>query len=941
MFAQKSTSVVPTHKTLRVLRKLALAGSTVSGVCTFAVLYDVNRRITLAEQIVENKRTLQTSAPNYDATSSAKRLKIMMEAAEAGEFFGLDSLKPQRRRKAANPRTANTPQESDIRKEKNVAKYSLRTQPAELSVKYSKYWGISEEALERENQERQLALGASKTPVDVRIRTYLEREKEVDAAKFAMRYMNTKHMVSLVRRQLLCDVFTANCLKGNIFIARSLFEFMQKVTVVDSEIWAVMIHLLAKEGHIESAADIFERYHLTLALPLHLLEIVLRCCLESRRLTLAAWLLFARIKDDRDCGLCGAYLDGLWRKTHDIKILNSEFQNLLSSLSRLEIKPTEKIFNPMVKCYIESGANADAEQLVKDMSEKFGVQPGCRSMGLILYGRAVLSDWDGVFDGLHEMHKLGLTREKQDFVHSFDRIFLEYYSNHSGPEIFEFIVKSINTYELVPDKVLYRHFLEALIERGDSEMVNTIMTMAQENKWNYGVNETSILDILSARKISMQKAPVGSWRMLQATKQQYGSAASSRQILGSSANSLKLTYRSVLEPIHRNADETYRESLENLATRKSIDYYVPLEHRMAGYIHAGKYTEALDIYERGNKQGYAIRPIHLKLATIAAIFADERSLELKGLKYARQIIRQDWPYWCKLPTVRFSPKYPNVLPIFFQTLDQINGKAAGATTLLKLALMEFNNICFEEPHLTVKPHASTSLARFLIKTNRERAAINVLTTVYLSKWRKMYGFDQIQLKMLLRAFTLTQNRRGIWWCMMSVLSRKGTPNKDFVVELQRLMPRIRINVSRLGFDDDVEVLQDIFVAILEKQKGLGDWSQISVDQALKDISRTQTHISPDETTNLPTLPLRDTIMSFDEEREFDFVREVQPSEASEWKEIKLVTQSKIPPEHTSYPAYYADHHPAPLHQYQMLGYKPRRRGSRYHHEIHHEGRSFE
>ncbi|KAJ5786356.1 uncharacterized protein N7503_011568 [Penicillium pulvis] len=91
--AANSTPAVPSRNALRVLRQLAYAGS-VGTFCTVAAItYDVHRRIRVAEQIIENKRTIRTSAPNYDATASARRLALMMDAAEAGEFLGLDSLK--------------------------------------------------------------------------------------------------------------------------------------------------------------------------------------------------------------------------------------------------------------------------------------------------------------------------------------------------------------------------------------------------------------------------------------------------------------------------------------------------------------------------------------------------------------------------------------------------------------------------------------------------------------------------------------------------------------------------------------------------------------------------------------------------------------------------------------------------------------------------------
>ncbi|KAJ6155713.1 hypothetical protein N7470_006279 [Penicillium chermesinum] len=94
--AMNTTPTVPSRNALRVLRQLALTGGTVGSFCTFAaVSYDIHRRTRIAEQIIENKRTLRTSAPNYDATASARRITRMREAAEAGEFMGSASLKSQ------------------------------------------------------------------------------------------------------------------------------------------------------------------------------------------------------------------------------------------------------------------------------------------------------------------------------------------------------------------------------------------------------------------------------------------------------------------------------------------------------------------------------------------------------------------------------------------------------------------------------------------------------------------------------------------------------------------------------------------------------------------------------------------------------------------------------------------------------------------------------
>jgi len=85
---------VPSSGALRALRRLAWAGSTlgaISGVCGIATLnYDVNRRIRAVKRSVETKRELQ-SKQNHKSKSHLAR---MVEAAEAGNFLGLDSIRP-------------------------------------------------------------------------------------------------------------------------------------------------------------------------------------------------------------------------------------------------------------------------------------------------------------------------------------------------------------------------------------------------------------------------------------------------------------------------------------------------------------------------------------------------------------------------------------------------------------------------------------------------------------------------------------------------------------------------------------------------------------------------------------------------------------------------------------------------------------------------------
>lgn len=918
MFAKaaNSTPAAPSRNALRTLRHLALAGSTVGGFCAVAAItYDSHRRVHVAQKIVENKRTLQSSAPNYRAKASAQHLEAMMEAAEAGEFMGLASLKdrqpPQADGRMGFPSEANELINSSLSQPLPSTKRPKYKIPPISAFKYTTY----DLNLGRTRQNRdamtEYTHDEGDMPMDAQIHELLLQNREIEATNVFMSLTSRRKELSFSpdRKQLACHLFALNCERGNVYIARSLFERLEQLTTIDSELWAMMMHLLAKEGHVESVGRIFDNYKDRLDVPVHLLEIVLRCLLESRRLNSAKWLFYSRIKHDQDCGMCGAFLDGLWRKTHRSELIVDEFREILKALAILDRKPGEKLFNPLVKCYIEAGKIEDAEALVKDMPEKWGVQPGCRTLGLLVYGRALLCDWDGVMTGLREMHSLGFTREKRNFAHVFDRLLLEYYPSHSGRQVYDFVIGCMNEFGIRPDYTLHMHILEALIERGDATMVDHITHMAEAQRWKTGLGQHDLLRIMKARRVSMEQTPVGLWRMIQAARRQHGLVATSRRLLGSSAESYGLD-RDVLAPIHLDAKEKYSESVNNMLKKRSIELYIPLRKRMEMYIHAGKFSETVKMFRTAEANGHTLKTVHFQLAVIAAILDDPQ----KGIREARQIIKKEWPYWHKLPTIRYTQPIPRFMPIFFQQLMQINKSKVREGTLFKLALFEFCNVCAENPGFSVKNHAPASLVKRLIFKERYITAIRVLRTIYLSKWRKIHGFDQVLLKLLLRAYAHICHARGVWWCMVTVLSRHEPISRDFCAEVERLMPGIERKLTTL--DDGVEypnsnnvpVLKRVAEVLGEKASGDPYWSQFTADPEYKRKVRAQP-VTRDRASQkfLPSIPMETMITEFDEELEFDLLAKDQhysgdPAElAYVWSERVVPFLNRTQPEHVDYP----------------------------------------
>jgi hypothetical protein len=91
-------SIVPSRNALRALRRLAYGGSTIIGavgsVFTVAgVSYDTQRRVRLAERLIDTKRTIRSVSNSNGAAHVAQ----MFEAAEKGEDFGLNNTRSRKR----------------------------------------------------------------------------------------------------------------------------------------------------------------------------------------------------------------------------------------------------------------------------------------------------------------------------------------------------------------------------------------------------------------------------------------------------------------------------------------------------------------------------------------------------------------------------------------------------------------------------------------------------------------------------------------------------------------------------------------------------------------------------------------------------------------------------------------------------------------------------
>ncbi|KAE8154143.1 hypothetical protein BDV25DRAFT_148316 [Aspergillus avenaceus] len=911
----EGTPAVPSRNALRVLRRLALAGSTVGSFCTVAAItYDVHRRVRVAERIIENKRALQTSAPNYDATSAARRLARMMEVAEAGEYTGMENFKEedQKLRQAQamqgeagenslnggdfeNPTQAETfldashtelvgtiNPKQDSGKIANLHDFipPEYTRPTDTPNSPSLAIGLANSPAlsEKPSNDTPITDEPASDSISERMRDLLDRGRPIDAAQL---FLDTQPSslggISSTRRELAVKAFYVNCKEDNVFVARNLFERLEDVDKVSPGLWKVIMLALAKKGCIESVSTIYCRYMHKFPVSADMVDVVLRCLLESHRLTTAKWFLLRHLQYDRDCGLCGAYLSGLWRKTRSIELVNGQLMKILSMLPRLEKDPSDKLFNPVIKAYIEFGRQADAEALVETMMTTYRLPLRCRTKGLLVYGKALNCDWNGVDAGLQEMHELNLTSRRRDFTPIFDRIFLEYWVSHSGHEIRDFLYNYIDRFRIVPDKVLYKHILEAFVEKGTKDMIAEFTRTARDRGWKIPINEQEFVEILRFRRLALEGAPVGFWQMLQAARMKYGQAATSQKILGYDQHSFPLAEVNTM-PMTKGALPWYERTLRELTPSKPVDQYQKLHRQMAHYIHVGKMAEALKCYHNAKNAKFHVKQLHVELAAIATLLEH-------GLSEARALVEAEWLNIRHL--IRFFPQ-------FFRQITEVDPSAEGE--LIKMAVFRFYQLCWSNKRMIVKHHITVATSRRLIAQGKPDVALDLLSAVYMSMYRRSVAFDGVCMKMFLRAFAAMDNIPGIRWCILTGLSRGSALNHDLVVEVKRIM-----GVLHRKFDpstlpsrevskktEQLEYIDCIADMLAKKNKGDSAAWETKSNPTAKRMFRRMLKRPLDERRLYKEANIEETIEQWDEEYELEAVLgriDINPkSIAARWNE---------------------------------------------------------
>lgn len=851
------------------------------------------------------------SCPNYDASSGAMSVAKMMEAAEAGEFMGLDSMRDRKKRK----RQKGIEQKSEVETEEKDGTRndsSDSTDGTSLTNRDNAEEAHSQPTGNYEGTETPATRGASRPgtkttrgPRSMPKPDLPEPNKAMSAAmsKFRTRYKDLQnapplrrierllHMdkpiqaaqmflethppslpgISAERRDLAVKIFYANIKADNVFLARNIFNRIDAVDKVTHALWELLLLALGKRGNIDSVATIYMAHANKFTLSWTLLDMVLRALIDSYNLKGAKTLIYNNLHEDRQCGLCGVYLSGLWKKTRDISLVVSQFERLLSIVKETGTEISEKLFNPVLRAYIDVGKDEDARILAEDMCAEYDIELSARTRGLFVFAKALKCDWDGVESGLQELDDLGLTvAEPRDFSKIFDRIFLEYWLANSGPAIRDFVFRAIEKYKLLPDQVLFDHITEAFVEKGDADMIAEFLKAKEEGRWKkIKFDQRKFMEMVRRRRLASEMSPVGLWHMFRVTQQKFGMASTSQRILGYERNSFPDEEAYKL-PGHNEPSTWLRKAMKMTEPAKGINMFAPLHKQMIHYMQTGKWSEALRVYTTAKHAGKVMKHLHVELAVTASILH-------KGLTDEARFIVED-----NMDHIRNFGQ--SIMPIFFQRVlqaDRVDEAAA-----MKMAVLNFYDV-LESRMYTLKHHATVAASTQLIARGKHQAAADLMADIYKSRYGLALKFDGVAMKQLVRAFGGVGNLEGIRWGILSGLKRPSALNRDFVVEVHRVIaaltsqPIIKPNQTEESYNFELDQLRGS-AALLGKK--LAEESAPSDTSENQEMDGKQDEIPTEQVAK----SISEVLVNWDEELELEKVlrrtEQLPPGVDEDWSE---------------------------------------------------------
>ncbi|KAI1943986.1 hypothetical protein LOZ66_000574 [Ophidiomyces ophidiicola] len=788
------------------VRRLALAGSTVGAVGSVVtvgtITYEINRRIGSAECLLESKRSLSATCPNYNMQARRATLSRIVEAAESGEYLDTESIRPEYTREAANKEAPPRMDELDRNRETGTKRLSPRERNTlDDSLSWIQTLGslkvernvrtppVGQPMIAEDNFTALLSELQSKEQAGNYLNTQVKRhnhdssdtnrsnrrhtkrsgteesiQRLVDASKFMtaaqrfLTYIQPSPDVSENAKDICFRLFNETINAGHFNLAYRLYEWMDFALTLSPESWEAMIHALGTQWKREEVVEVYLKHSETFEISKQLRPLVLTSLLHSLRLEDAKQFVFRFLKDDKLCSLCNVYILGLWKKTGDIELVKAQFDASSTMLRQNKIELSRPFFSGMLEALVEADDPKSIVHLIEDMKARYDHSPPGRLLSKMARQQALKFEWEEVFRILEKLHELH--NGSRYMLQTFHRVFLEFSAVHSGPKIRDFFFRGIENFGIIPDNIFFNHIARTYLQKGTTEMIVELIKTAEDGNWPVTLDKEKLLKLAESqhRRIS---TPPSIWEM--------------SRLFGRLHRGQRVPNVNIRE----KPNNLLRGKPYDFQSRPStFDYAVPLEEHLIYHIEQGSPGVAVGRFQEIRLLGRKVSTLELNLAVTAMILRDRSILE------AKHTLETDMDALVTLDNTALLPFFKRILSYS----NDISEEEA-----LALGISNFYDILVQEAR-PINNRVLVTTCASLIAENRPKDALRLMRFAcnHDNAPRKL---DAKTVRMVANASADIGHLGGIHWSIMAALRRDLPSTVPLVADIYTIIENLRSSLA--------------------------------------------------------------------------------------------------------------------------------------------------
>ncbi|KAI9794133.1 MAG: hypothetical protein M1833_000445 [Piccolia ochrophora] len=586
-------------------------------------------------------------------------------------------------------------------------------------------------------------------------------------------------------RHVIHQLCQATIRSGELDVMGDIYLRVKDLDLMDSTIWDCMLDARQRAQDDDGVIEIYKNFSHKFTEPPNSHTRMVIALVQKSRLGEAEQILQSAFAAKGDLPIfrrCLLKLLGdTWRATQDIGQTKDLYRRILSQFR--DVVPVVPLFNVMIATFVRAHNATDALQCLTEMTDQHSLNPDMETLLHLVLLVARKRDWDGVHRILSAIESDESVDHRQDkHASTFNPILVEYLNTHDIDSSMDFVRSCIEKYGLVPNMHTFTTMATRVVMAGRSDLLEEWMDISHRFDLHFSAWTMS----RTLRRFYIENGPHG--QALRDLLKQV-KTLNPRLI---DEESIRLVHQAMQRGPGKMRSFTplsqVRANTSSATSKGARQDRIVVA--MTEALRNHRPDEAVQIYESAVVAGSKTSETALGLAVTAvcrARPADAASEARRIINFAREkgAVRKDL----------------DARLILFQSFPEMVDVSKVPLSRLRSVILSSYRHRAEKQYDT-SHHLLTTTASLLVNKNLPRAALELLTCIYDSKWTAhphsnptdadattatATPFPSTTMSVFFRAYAALPDASGVCWVIQRILDNHLRIDDGIMVPVYRTL----------------------------------------------------------------------------------------------------------------------------------------------------------